>query len=312
MTNYRRWDRYVLDITVFPEQEIQIPKLLPSEPEEGITYEFGPSGFIGSSESRFCIIPAPGANFNNYCHWTLMEVPLVYLALSSPARKIVLPDQIVQVKQPFQKRWFEVLNQVFPNKEIIPRSEFETDDTLLLMPVNHDSSLQKKPVGKAKYEEYHWGRATPYALEVFQQSKSLFHYDDNLKIEKIYINRKNRRLINELEVQEHMESNGFVILDLEELTLDQQVQLFSNADEIVGFHGAGLTNLIFCTDKTRIIEIVDQDCVYPSFKDGVHIPGKKANRTYFHMIAHMKNLNYSVLESREYTLDLEKLAKALS
>jgi hypothetical protein len=43
---YREHDSYDTDITVFEKEEIFIPKKLPSEPEEGITYRFGPTGFI--------------------------------------------------------------------------------------------------------------------------------------------------------------------------------------------------------------------------------------------------------------------------
>jgi capsular polysaccharide biosynthesis protein len=93
--------------------------------------------------------------------------------------------------------------------------------------------------------------------------------------------------------------------------LDDQVRLFSNAAEIIGFHGAGLANLVFCNDDVKVIEIVDRDCVYPSYIDGLVIAGEKATRTYFHMVAHMKNLFYQAFESENYYLDIRKLEQAI-
>ena len=129
---------------------------------------------------------------------------------------------------------------------------------------------------------------------------------------RFYINRKKRRLKNEPEIQSYLTSIGYSVLNLEDLTLDDQVHLFSHATEIMGFHGAGLTNILFCNKDVKVFEIVDKDCVYPCHKDGVVIPGRKATRTYYHMLAHMKNISYQVLETDNYYLNIETLKTALS
>jgi len=65
---------------------------------------------------------------------------------------------------------------------------------------------------------------------------------------KIYISRPKtvgRYLINEDEVLEALTPFGFVAYTLENLSLSDQVKLFSQAEIVVSAHGAGLTNMIF-------------------------------------------------------------------
>jgi len=75
---------------------------------------------------------------------------------------------------------------------------------------------------------------------------------------KIYISRakaKNRQLINETEVSLLMAESGFMTLFLEEMSFLEQVAVFANAEMIVAPHGSGLTNLVFCSPDTRVIEL---------------------------------------------------------
>lgn len=309
---YREFDTYLPDEIVVPAQNIHIPKLLPSEPPEGIEYHFEATGYFTKSRNQnYCTIPTEWRNVNNYCHWTLTEIPILALAFESAAPTLVIADRLLNVELPFQKRWLEILRQAFPDKEVLPLSANE-DKINGILPVNQDTSLARHLIGKCEYTWYHRSRATTYTIQLMETMKPHFAPTQNFESQKIYINRRNRRrLQNEEEVQAFLKSQGFVIINLEDLTLDNQVALFSQAAVIVGFHGAGLCNLVFSTASQKIIEIVDEDCVYPSYKDGLVKPGHKATRTHFHMIAHMKGLNYSAIESDNYLLDLSVLAKAL-
>jgi tetratricopeptide (TPR) repeat protein/capsular polysaccharide biosynthesis protein len=75
---------------------------------------------------------------------------------------------------------------------------------------------------------------------------------------KIYISRakaKNRQVVNESEVNEFLDNQGFQTIFLEEMTVLEQVTVFANADIIVAPHGSGLTNLVFCSPDTKIVEL---------------------------------------------------------
>ncbi len=85
----------------------------------------------------------------------------------------------------------------------------------------------------------------------------------NKKIKnKIYIERdpalfKNipeRSVSNENEVKSYLLKKDFVPVRLGEIMFSEQVDLFHNADYIVGLHGAGFANLAFCKPGTKVIE----------------------------------------------------------
>lgn len=82
-----------------------------------------------------------------------------------------------------------------------------------------------------------------------------------ISYKKIYIERRgginfhNRKIINNEDVKRIILDEGFKIIILESLSFLEQVNLFHNAKTIVGLHGAGLTNVIFCKPGTKVIEI---------------------------------------------------------
>lgn len=309
---YREFDRYKLDVEVHPARDVFVAAKLPSEPPEGITYSFGPSGYIGDPSCDYCVIPVTCRNVNNYCHWNFSELPFLFLAFESGARHIVLPDEIIEAGLPFQKRWMELLSDFRPEK-IIHRASSARWPRGALYPVNHDTSSSAKSVGRCKYSHYHGGKTTPYLIDKIAR-KYKNHFRDTVggrNTRYLYINRATRRLKNELEVQRMLRGLGFEIVDLSDLSLDEQVSVFANAEIIVGFHGAGLSNLLYAGESVKVFEIIDQDCVYPSYKDGLVIPGTKAPRTYFHLLCAMKSIAYQAVESEDYTLDLATFEKQL-
>lgn len=68
-----------------------------------------------------------------------------------------------------------------------------------------------------------------------------------------------RRWLNENECMQLLGSLGFKLIDPSNLSLSQQVEAFSNAGIILGPHGAGLTNIMFCNPGTNVIEIRSQE-----------------------------------------------------
>ena len=66
-----------------------------------------------------------------------------------------------------------------------------------------------------------------------------------------------RRLLNEKELLEELRSADFQPISLEQLSFEDQITLFHNAEAVIAPHGAGLTNILFCQPGTRIIEIVN-------------------------------------------------------
>ena len=75
---------------------------------------------------------------------------------------------------------------------------------------------------------------------------------------KIYVSRRGakvRKIINEDEVEGILVKYGFKVIKMEDYSFDEQVSLSAQADVILGPHGAGLTNSVFCKSNATLVEL---------------------------------------------------------
>jgi len=76
----------------------------------------------------------------------------------------------------------------------------------------------------------------------------------------IYISRSqatSRRIVNESELLPLLDKWGFERFWLENMTMEEQIVLFSKAKSVVAPHGAGLTNLLFSPFGTNVLDIFE-------------------------------------------------------
>jgi capsular polysaccharide biosynthesis protein len=100
--------------------------------------------------------------------------------------------------------------------------------------------------------------ASPNALAVW--SKVGTHYARPNTPEKIYVSRrkwqKQRRLVNEEEVEKIFSDRGFCIIYPEEMSVPEQISFFRGAKFIAGPSGSGMYNTIYCTPGTKILILI--------------------------------------------------------
>jgi len=72
---------------------------------------------------------------------------------------------------------------------------------------------------------------------------------------KLYLTRRKgaRALGNQMEIELVLTENGFEIIELDDASLDYQIELFSQASVIVAPTGAALTNMLLCQLGTKVI-----------------------------------------------------------
>jgi capsular polysaccharide biosynthesis protein len=103
-----------------------------------------------------------------------------------------------------------------------------------------------------------------------------------LPAKRIYVSREKchyRKLKNEAELMPELEQRGFERIFLEDLTLVEQIQTLHSAEVVLGAHGAGFANLLFCRPATKVIEIQDPEDPNP----------------HFYALAALLGLNYNLL-----------------
>lgn len=77
---------------------------------------------------------------------------------------------------------------------------------------------------------------------------------------RLYVTRRlaaRRRLANEAELEPILSRHGFEVLETEGLSLREKAAIFSEAEIVVGVHGAGLTNILLSPAGCKVLEIFD-------------------------------------------------------
>lgn len=84
---------------------------------------------------------------------------------------------------------------------------------------------------------------------------------------RIYVTRRTarrRRVVNESELEPVLRENGFEVVEAEQLSVTDQIRLFSEAGVIIGPHGAGLTNILFAPEGCKILEFFQPSYILAS------------------------------------------------
>jgi capsular polysaccharide biosynthesis protein len=81
---------------------------------------------------------------------------------------------------------------------------------------------------------------------------------------KIYVSRRNtshRRVVNEPEVMAFLSARGYVSVEPQGMSMQEQQDLFRSADVVVMPLGSALVHTVFCRPGTKVIELLNPRCV---------------------------------------------------
>ena len=68
-----------------------------------------------------------------------------------------------------------------------------------------------------------------------------------------------RNLLNEQPLLDSLAGLGVQAVEPQDLPFPEQVSLFANADVVIGTHGAGLANIVFCKPKSQVVELIPSE-----------------------------------------------------
>jgi hypothetical protein len=94
--------------------------------------------------------------------------------------------------------------------------------------------------------------------------------DESSNGNRIYLSRedaKRRRVLNETEVVECLDKYSFTKFVPGEHSIREQIRTLSNAEAVVGPHGAGLTNLLHCPEDAKVLELMPESDIRGHFFD---------------------------------------------
>jgi capsular polysaccharide biosynthesis protein len=175
---------------------------------------------------------------NNYFHWFTETLPrLIHLKKKHPDSTIMLPIELQHISfisncidlfdisplwidptkiNIFQELWY--IHTIPPFRLIIPDLQIELKENILTRIPNKESS--------------------PFRKLYISRAKS-----------------KIRKIVNEMELIAVIQKYGYEIVYAEELSLVEQVELFSQSAKLIALHGAGLTNIMFMPANSKVLEI---------------------------------------------------------
>jgi capsular polysaccharide biosynthesis protein len=74
-----------------------------------------------------------------------------------------------------------------------------------------------------------------------------------------------RRVLNEDDVVNFLKKRGFEVAAMETMSVQEQASVMASCDVVVAPHGGGMSNLIFCSPGTKIVEIYSPELVATYF-----------------------------------------------
>lgn len=120
---------------------------------------------------------------------------------------------------------------------------------------------------------------------------------------RIYVSRgdvNRRKVIDESKAIDLLSVYGFTEVSMDNLSVNEQAELFNKAEAIVSPHGAALTNLLFVEEKTKVIELLP----YGYTNNCFFVLANYAKAEYFYLQG--KNINQvNVNENRKLDIDID-------
>ena len=192
---------------------------------------------------------------DNYYHWLVSN--LARLRLYEEAGVAADARFYIQMDKPFQRESLQLLG--IPAHRILPaRSQEHIHADQLLV-----SSWRDQQISPEDCDFLHRRLTTNLPADCPLSNRLL-----------IMRSRRGRRsIVNQQELLRTLTPLGFEPVWLERLPLADQIELFHRAECVVGPHGAGLTNLLFCRPGAVAVEIGTPYRVLPCFAEIAHHRG---------------------------------------
>lgn len=232
----------------------------------------------------------------NYCHWLFEGLP-----------KLTLLDEIEQesvsglvVDECFCELSENVLARTRPN------------NTYKLMPISGKGVVYFKKLFITNSLKHPLHNGSPVIKAYYESLISIAPPASRELPKRFYIERpKGRRgVVNSNALIDLLSEFDIESVKLEDMTFWDQINLFKGASLIVGVHGAGFSNLVFCSKNTNIIEIFPNSYATPAFWYTSNFFGLNY---YAHTdVSGWSETSHGSQKFEDVVIDIEKLKMTLS
>tara|TARA_B100000965_G_C19562060_1_gene745008 strand:- start:101 stop:1234 length:1134 start_codon:yes stop_codon:yes gene_type:complete len=202
----------------------------------------------------FSLLTGGAGNFN-YWHWLFDVLPRIKILENSYNLDKIDYFLLPNLEKRFQKETLDILK--IPNKKRLSSIKLRHISADQIISTDH-------PYVRNNNASYEIQNLPDWILNWLRNSflkEKMFN--DNSYPKKIFIDRSDatsnhselRKILNEKEIIKELKLDGYKVVRLADIPFIEQVKTFFNAEKIIGLHGAGFANLIFCKPNTKILEI---------------------------------------------------------
>lgn len=250
-------------IVVTPNWEVLSQSNLGAPPASALWWALRDAGDVTSG-------PLPGSYVSlltfaskSYAHWLLDSLPRLVLAEAHyPGCKVIVPGDPV----PFQLQALELLG--IDEERIVRQREPGLHVERLLLTcastrLTDPRAAHLLALRDRLLEAVH-GTAQPKPARRVLVSRA----------------RATRPLSNQSELDPVLDELGVEVLVSEDLTLERQIEVFSQAQLVVGAHGAGLHNHVFSRPGTAVVELFNPRLWTPSVLRTASVCGHRHYHTF--------------------------------
>ena len=196
---------------------------------------------------------------NNYYHTLIDNLPRFYL---TSLHDIIQDNdnhiKLLHSRKIFDMESFYLSKFLLPNIQICPLPNYASKQPLLFR-------LEKLILSKFLNHNFSGFIPSTYRNQIFTK---FLPQRPRTKNKRIFISRQQaynqRHIINEAEIIKTLCTYGFEVYTLEKMPLNEQIELFYDAEAVVATHGAGLTNILF-SEHVKVLELFPYSFVIPYF-----------------------------------------------
>jgi hypothetical protein len=228
------------------------------EPDELVTLDLRAAGAVSLGVSGTVVV-ALNRGSHNYFHWLIQVLPEIDVACRAAADVSLLTGPAL----PWQTESLTLLGHAGT-----PRIEVGRDRRYRIASLGCSGFVY----GAKSF------RMTTTAPDMYRRMAERVPRTPGPR--RIYVSRADaghRRVINEDLLRRELERRGFTVVTLGGRLVAEQINMFRNADIVVGPHGAGLSNIVFCEPGAVLYEFVPEGYLNSCF----NVPARAAGVHYF-------------------------------
>ena len=222
-----------------------------------LIYYISKKRIIKLKKNEICLFGPYSHSYSHAIHEFFVR--LVFLSERKNSSVVWLPDNLKKylISNTFKRIFSDMKFKFFP-----------TNENLIFLKCNYLSHPNNRWLIKnrtKKISSEYIKLANTLRKKVFKNH--LFKSDSSYK--HIIVSRSRairRKLINEKELIKKLQPYNFKLIYFEECDYETQINIARNCKIMIGYHGAGLTNLFFMKSKSLVIEIFNENYKHEHFK----------------------------------------------